>query len=70
MKVIRELGSERRETVRFLSTVYFLKNFKQPCLVREDRDGNTACEGAVCTFCKYLGNTSMLRSYVFLALNY
>ena len=39
MKVVRELGLERRETVRFLSTVK--KNKKLLILVREDRIGFT-----------------------------
>jgi hypothetical protein len=36
MKVVRELGLERRETVRSLSTV-ITKNCKELTLVREDR---------------------------------
>ncbi len=35
MKVVRELGLERRKTVRSLSTVK--KEMQQPNLVREDR---------------------------------
>jgi hypothetical protein len=35
-KVVRELGLERRETVRFLSFVY--KTFKSISLIRKDRE--------------------------------
>ncbi len=41
IKVVRELGSERRETVRSLS-VAGVGNLRRPVLVREDRDGRTA----------------------------
>ena len=42
IKVVRELGSERRETVRSLSVVGagYLKG--KLSLVREDRDGRTS----------------------------
>jgi len=43
MKVVRELGLERRETVRFLSAVLFLNKIILSSLVREDRDDYTAC---------------------------
>ena len=36
--MVRELGLERRETVRSLSAVKLEKK-KNPALVREDRDG-------------------------------
>ena len=39
MKMVRELGLERRETVRSLSTV-IVKNYKALTLVREDRERN------------------------------
>ena len=42
IKVARELGSERRETVRSLSVVG-VEICAAPSLVREDRDGQTSC---------------------------
>ncbi len=42
IKVIRELGSERRETVWSLSTV-LMKNKQVFTLVREDREELAAC---------------------------
>ena len=41
IKAARELGSERRETVRSLSIVG-VGNLKGAVLVREDRDGRTS----------------------------
>ena len=41
IKAVRELGSERRETVRSLSVVG-VGNLRELSLVREDRDGRTA----------------------------
>jgi len=40
IKVVRDLGLERRETVRILSTAG-LKNWEILSLVREDRERNT-----------------------------
>ena len=54
--MVRELGLERRETVRFLSTVVFEREQKL-FLVREDRnDGTTG--GSV------VGKPAPLKSYV------
>lgn len=39
--MVRELGLERRETVRFLSTVGVKENCEEPPLVREDLVGPT-----------------------------
>ena len=41
LKVVRELGSERRETVRSLS-IAGARDLKGLLLVREDRSGRTA----------------------------
>ena len=41
IKAVRELGSERRETVRSLSVVG-VGNLRGASLVREDRDGHTS----------------------------
>ena len=41
MKAVRELGSERRETVRSLSTMEALTQ-EESSLVREDRDEQTS----------------------------
>ena len=41
IKVVRELGSERRETVRSLS-VAGVGNLRGPVLSTRDRDGHTA----------------------------
>ena len=48
MKVIRELGLERREVVWFLSTVK-TKNFQLLMPVREDREGVAYCSLPVIT---------------------
>ena len=40
--MVRELGLERRETVRFLSTVGVKENCEEPTQVREDREGPTS----------------------------
>ncbi len=41
MKAVRELGSERRETVRSISGVG-VRILEEPSLVREDREGHTS----------------------------
>ncbi len=46
IKVARELGSERRETVRSLSTVG-VRNLSDLILVREDRIGQTSSVSVV-----------------------
>ena len=46
MKVVHELGLERRESVRFLSTVRF-ENKQSLSLVREDQDNATNGQQAV-----------------------
>jgi len=45
-KVVRELGLERRETVRSLSTIIF-KKLEVLFLVREDRTNHTYCVSVV-----------------------
>jgi hypothetical protein len=47
IKAVRELGSERRETVWSLSSVGAGK-LKRSVLVREDRDGRTSGVPVVC----------------------
>ncbi len=46
IKVVRELGLERRETVWSLSTVY-IENRGNYSLVREDREMQTYCVSVV-----------------------
>ncbi len=46
MKMVHELGLERRESVRFLSTVRF-ENKQSLSLVREDQDNATNGQQAV-----------------------
>ena len=46
MKMVHELGLERRESVRFLSTVRF-ENKQSLSLVREDQDNATYGQRAV-----------------------
>ena len=48
IKAARELGSERRETVRSLSAVGVWKFERRLTLVREDRVGRTAGVPVVC----------------------
>jgi hypothetical protein len=57
MKAVRELGSERRETVRSLSAVGVMGGCGELALVREDRAGRTAGEPVV-------GQPASLGSYV------
>src|SRR5699024_8926162 len=56
IKAVRELGSERRETVRSLSVVG-AGNLRGAVLVREDRDGHTTGGPVVVP-------TALLGSYV------
>ena len=63
--MVRELGSERRETVWSLSTAN-VKNWEIPTLVREDRGGSTSGVSVVllkASPSSYVESKELLKAY-------